>query len=61
MTFRFAPSDDVRHAITDSVLIVTVDRPEKRNPLSLGQGLAYSSGMFDIGQVEVLKGPQSLF
>ncbi|MDE2302147.1 MAG: TonB-dependent receptor [Sphingomonadales bacterium] len=29
--------------------------------LSLGQGLAYSSGMFDIGQVEVLKGPQSLF
>jgi outer membrane receptor protein involved in Fe transport len=29
--------------------------------LSLGQGLAYSSGMFDIAQVEVLKGPQSLF
>jgi outer membrane receptor protein involved in Fe transport len=29
--------------------------------LSLGQGLAFSSGMFDIGQVEVLKGPQALF
>ena len=29
--------------------------------LSLGQGLAFSSGMFDVGQVEVLKGPQSLF
>jgi enoyl-CoA hydratase len=36
MTFHFTPSDDVRHAITDSVLTVTVDRPEKRNPLSLG-------------------------
>jgi iron complex outermembrane receptor protein len=29
--------------------------------LSLGQGLAYSSGLFDVGQVEVLKGPQALF
>lgn len=29
--------------------------------LALGQGLAFSSGMFDVGQVEVLKGPQSLF
>ncbi|MDE8653130.1 TonB-dependent receptor [Novosphingobium album (ex Liu et al. 2023)] len=29
--------------------------------LPLGQGLAFSSGMFDVGQVEVLKGPQSLF
>src|SRR5439155_22574764 len=29
--------------------------------LSLGQGLAFSSGMFDVGQVEVLKGPQALF
>ncbi|WP_395395968.1 TonB-dependent receptor (plasmid) [Novosphingobium sp. BL-8A] len=29
--------------------------------LSLGQGLAFTSGMFDVGQVEVLKGPQSLF
>ncbi len=26
-----------------------------------GTGLAFSSGMFDIGQVEVLKGPQALF
>ncbi len=29
--------------------------------LALGNGLAFSSGMFDIGSVEVLKGPQALF
>jgi iron complex outermembrane receptor protein len=29
--------------------------------LQLSQGLAYSSAMFDMQQVEVLKGPQSLF
>ena len=29
--------------------------------LSLSQGLAYGSAMFDVGQVEVLKGPQALF
>lgn len=29
--------------------------------LSLGQGLAFASGMFDVAQVEVLKGPQALF
>lgn len=29
--------------------------------LSLGHGLAFSSGMFDVGQIEVLKGPQALF
>ena len=29
--------------------------------LSLSQGLAYASGMFDVGQVTVLKGPQNLF
>ncbi len=29
--------------------------------MALGHGLAFSSGMFDVGQVEVLKGPQSLF
>ena len=29
--------------------------------LQLSNGLAYSSGMFDVGQVEVLKGPQALF
>ena len=29
--------------------------------LSLGNGLAFSSGMFDVGQIEVLKGPQALF
>jgi outer membrane receptor protein involved in Fe transport len=29
--------------------------------LGLGQGLAFGSAMFDVAQVEVLKGPQSLF
>ena len=29
--------------------------------LSLGQGLAFGSGLFDVAQVEVLKGPQALF
>jgi iron complex outermembrane receptor protein len=29
--------------------------------LSLGNGLAFTSGLFDVGQVEVLKGPQALF
>lgn len=29
--------------------------------LQLSQGLAYASGMFDVGLVEVLKGPQALF
>lgn len=29
--------------------------------LPLSQGLAYASGMFDVGDVTVLKGPQSLF
>jgi iron complex outermembrane receptor protein len=29
--------------------------------LPLGQGIAYRGAMFDVGQVEVLKGPQALF
>ncbi|CAN7630895.1 TonB-dependent receptor [Phenylobacterium sp. LjRoot219] len=29
--------------------------------LSLGQGLAFQSAMFDLGQVEILRGPQALF
>ncbi len=29
--------------------------------LALSQGLAYAAGMFDVGQIEVLKGPQNLF
>lgn len=36
MTFLFSPSDDVRHRVEGGVLYVTVDRPAKRNPLSLG-------------------------
>jgi outer membrane receptor protein involved in Fe transport len=41
----------------------TIDQSTSLNldGLSLTQGLAYSAGMFDVGQVEVLKGPQSLF
>lgn len=29
--------------------------------LQMASGLAYGSGMFDVGQIEVLKGPQALF
>ncbi|CAN5299297.1 hypothetical protein BH10PSE12_BH10PSE12_23130 [soil metagenome] len=29
--------------------------------LPIGQGLAFVSGMFDVGQIEVLEGPQALF
>jgi iron complex outermembrane receptor protein len=29
--------------------------------LALSQGVAYQAGMFDVGQVEILKGPQALF
>lgn len=41
----------------------TIDQSTSLNVdgLSLTQGLAYSAGMFDVGQVEVLKGPQALF
>ena len=37
MAMRFSPSDDVRHSVVDDgVYRVTMDRAEKRNPLSLG-------------------------
>lgn len=36
MTLSFEPSNAVRDTIQDGVLRVTVDRPEKRNALSLG-------------------------
>ncbi len=36
MSLQFALSDDVRHTVDDGVLLVTIDRAEKRNPLSLG-------------------------
>ena len=41
----------------------TVDQSISLNVdgLQLSQGLAYQAGMFDVGQVEVLKGPQALF
>lgn len=36
MSFAFTPSDDVRHKLAEGLLTVTIDRPAKRNPLSLG-------------------------
>jgi iron complex outermembrane receptor protein len=41
----------------------TIDQSVSLNidGLSLAQGLAFASGMFDVAQVEVLKGPQALF
>ena len=36
MTFRFSSSNDVRHTLVSGVLLVTIDRPDKRNALSLG-------------------------
>ena len=36
MPIEYSPSNDVRHTVTDGVLLVTIDRAEKRNPLSLG-------------------------
>lgn len=36
MSFQFAASNDVHHEIDDGVLRVTINRAEKRNPLSLG-------------------------
>ncbi|HYD47694.1 MAG TPA: TonB-dependent receptor, partial [Terriglobales bacterium] len=41
----------------------TVDQSVSLNidGLALSQGFAFSAGMFDVGQIEVLKGPQALF
>jgi enoyl-CoA hydratase len=36
MSLQFAPSDDVRRTVDDGVLLITIDRAAKRNPLSLG-------------------------
>jgi iron complex outermembrane receptor protein len=49
--------------IGTTALNQTIDQSTSLNldGLSLTQGLAYSSGMFDVAQVEVLKGPQALF
>ncbi|HEX7881981.1 MAG TPA: TonB-dependent receptor, partial [Afipia sp.] len=43
------------NATVDNSISLNVDG------LQLSQGLAYGIGMFDVGQVEVLKGPQALF
>ena len=49
--------------IGTSTLDAGVDQSVSLNldGLQLSQGLAYSSGMFDLQQIEVLKGPQNLF
>ena len=41
----------------------TVDQSVSLNidGLQFSQGLAYASGLFDVGQIDVLKGPQALF
>jgi iron complex outermembrane receptor protein len=41
----------------------TVDQSVSLNidGLQLNQSLAYGTGMFDVGQIEVLKGPQALY
>jgi iron complex outermembrane receptor protein len=41
--------------IVDQDVLLSIDG------MPLTQGLAYTAGTFDLGQVEVLKGPQSLF
>jgi iron complex outermembrane receptor protein len=49
--------------VGNSTLDAGVDQSVSLNldGLQLSQGLAYSSGLFDVGTVEVLKGPQTLF
>ena len=36
MSIQFLSSNDVRHSLADGVLTVIIDRPEKRNALSMG-------------------------
>lgn len=49
--------------IGTTALNATMDQSVSLNidGLPLNQGNAYNVGMFDVGQIEVLKGPQSLF
>jgi iron complex outermembrane receptor protein len=49
--------------IGTTALNATMDQSVSLNVdgLTLTQGVAYGIGMFDVAQVEVLKGPQSLF
>lgn len=46
-----------------TALNATIDQSISLNldGLPLTQGMAYSAGLFDVGQIEVLKGPQGLF
>lgn len=49
--------------IGNTTLNATVDQSVSLNidGMQINQGLAYSTGLFDVGQVEVLEGPQALF
>jgi len=49
--------------IGNTTLNATVDQSVALNidGMQINQGLAYSTGLFDIGQIEVLEGPQDLF
>lgn len=49
--------------IGTTALNATIDQSVSLNidGLPLSQALAYGAGLFDVGQVEVLKGPQALF
>ncbi|TAL03659.1 MAG: hypothetical protein EPO08_03615 [Rhodospirillaceae bacterium] len=49
--------------IGNTTLNATVDQAVSLNidGVQMSQGLSYSTGMFDVGQVEVLEGPQALF
>lgn len=53
----------ILRGVGTSALNQTIDQSTSLNldGLSLTHGLAYSAGMFDVAQVDVLKGPQSLF
>ena len=49
--------------IGNTTLNASVDQSVSLNidGMQINQGLAYSTGLFDVGQVEVLEGPQALF
>lgn len=49
--------------IGNTTLNETIDQSVALNVdgMQINQGLAYSAGLFDVGQIEVLEGPQDLF